>query len=50
MHAKPSERRFSNVSKRYTLMIPGPVGVSQEVLREMGATIQAHYGSDWVEI
>jgi alanine-glyoxylate transaminase/serine-glyoxylate transaminase/serine-pyruvate transaminase len=38
------------VSRRYTLMIPGPVGVSEEVLREMGAAIQAHYGSEWVEI
>jgi alanine-glyoxylate transaminase/serine-glyoxylate transaminase/serine-pyruvate transaminase len=31
-------------------MIPGPVGVREEVLREMGGSIQAHYGSDWVEI
>ena len=35
--------------KRYTLMIPGPIDVSEEVLREMGAPVVAHYGSDWVE-
>lgn len=38
------------MTKRYTLMIPGPVGVSQEALREMGAPVVAHYGSDWVEV
>ena len=38
------------MTKRYTLMIPGPVEVSEEVLREMGAPVVAHYGSDWVEI
>jgi len=31
-------------------MIPGPIDVSEEVLREMGAPVVAHYGSDWVEI
>lgn len=35
--------------KRYTLMIPGPIDVSEEVLQEMGAPVVAHYGSDWVE-
>lgn len=38
------------MTKRYTLMIPGPVDVSAEVLREMGAPVVAHYGSDWVEL
>jgi len=31
-------------------MIPGPVGVSQEALGQMGAPVVAHYGYDWVEI
>lgn len=38
------------MTRRYTLMIPGPVGVSAEVLWEMGSPVVAHYGSDWVEI
>ena len=38
------------MTKRYTLMIPGPVGVSREVLQQMGAPVVAHYGSDWAEI
>ena len=37
------------MAKRYTLMIPGPVGVSREVLQQMGAPVVAHYGSDWAE-
>ena len=32
------------------LMIPGPVPVSEEVLREMGAPVQAHYGAAWTAI
>ncbi|MBM3133739.1 MAG: alanine--glyoxylate aminotransferase family protein [Chloroflexi bacterium] len=48
----PSHRKenYRIVTKRYTLMIPGPIDVSEEVLREMGAPVVAHYGSDWVEI
>ena len=32
------------------LMIPGPVTVEEEVLREMGAPVQAHYGPEWVAV
>jgi alanine-glyoxylate transaminase/serine-glyoxylate transaminase/serine-pyruvate transaminase len=32
------------------LMIPGPVTVEEEVLREMGAPVQAHYGPEWTAI
>jgi len=32
------------------LMIPGPVSVSEEVLREMGAPVRAHYGVEWTAI
>ena len=32
------------------LMIPGPVPVSEDVLREMGAPVQAHYGAAWTAI
>lgn len=38
------------VTRRYTLMVPGPVDVSAEVLGAMGAPVVAHYGSDWVEL
>jgi alanine-glyoxylate transaminase/serine-glyoxylate transaminase/serine-pyruvate transaminase len=29
------------------LMIPGPVSVEEEVLRQMGGPVQAHYGPEW---
>jgi alanine-glyoxylate transaminase/serine-glyoxylate transaminase/serine-pyruvate transaminase len=32
------------------LMIPGPVTVEEEVLREMGAPVQAHYGPEWTAV
>lgn len=32
------------------LMIPGPIEVEDEVLEQMGAPIQAHYGDAWVAI
>ncbi len=32
------------------LMIPGPVRVAEEVLREMGGPVQAHYGAEWTAI
>jgi alanine-glyoxylate transaminase/serine-glyoxylate transaminase/serine-pyruvate transaminase len=38
------------MTRRYTLMIPGPVEMSQEVLSEMGAPLVAHYGDDWVQV
>jgi alanine-glyoxylate transaminase/serine-glyoxylate transaminase/serine-pyruvate transaminase len=32
------------------LMIPGPVTVEEEVLREMGTPVQAHYGHEWTAV
>jgi aspartate aminotransferase-like enzyme len=32
------------------LMIPGPIEVEDEVLEQMGAPVQAHYGDAWVAI
>ena len=32
------------------LMIPGPVTVADDVLREMGGPVQAHYGPEWTAI
>jgi alanine-glyoxylate transaminase/serine-glyoxylate transaminase/serine-pyruvate transaminase len=31
-------------------MIPGPVSVSDDVLREMGAPVRVHYGEEWTAI
>lgn len=33
-----------------TLLIPGPVSASQEVLDALGGPVPAHYGDDWVAI
>lgn len=33
-----------------TLLIPGPVSVSQEVLAALAQPVTAHYGDDWVEL
>lgn len=33
-----------------TLLIPGPVSVSQEVLAALAKPVTAHYGDDWVEL
>jgi len=35
--------------RRYKLMIPGPVGVHEEVLSEFLKGPEAHYGTDWAE-
>jgi alanine-glyoxylate transaminase/serine-glyoxylate transaminase/serine-pyruvate transaminase len=32
------------------MMIPGPVTVEENVLREMGSPVQPHYGPEWLEI
>ncbi len=32
------------------LMIPGPIEVEDEVLEQMGAPVQAHYGDAWVAV
>jgi alanine-glyoxylate transaminase/serine-glyoxylate transaminase/serine-pyruvate transaminase len=32
------------------LMVPGPVTVEEEVLREMGAPVQIHYGPEWASV
>lgn len=29
------------------LLIPGPVAVEEETLREMGGPVQVHYGAEW---
>jgi alanine-glyoxylate transaminase/serine-glyoxylate transaminase/serine-pyruvate transaminase len=31
-------------------MIPGPVAVEENVLREMGSPVRAHYGAEWLAI
>jgi len=33
-----------------TLLIPGPVSVSEEVLTALARPVPAHYGEDWVEL
>jgi alanine-glyoxylate transaminase/serine-glyoxylate transaminase/serine-pyruvate transaminase len=35
---------------RLKLMIPGPIQPEDDVLQEMGAPVQAHYGSHWTKI
>ncbi|RPI98705.1 MAG: alanine--glyoxylate aminotransferase family protein [Chloroflexi bacterium] len=32
------------------LMIPGPIELENEVLDQMGAPVQAHYGAEWVPV
>ena len=32
------------------LMIPGPVGVEDEVLAAMAEPVRAHYGAAWIKI
>lgn len=32
------------------LMIPGPIEVEDEVLEQMGAPVQVHYGDEWVAV
>ena len=32
------------------LMIPGPIELENEVLDQMGAPVQAHYGAEWVQV
>lgn len=34
----------------YRLMIPGPIEVSNEVLRWMGMQVQPHYGDEWLKV
>lgn len=36
--------------KHYDLMIPGPIAVDGEVLREMVSPIAAHYGPEWAAL
>jgi len=36
--------------KHYDLMIPGPIAVDGEVLREMASPIVAHYGPEWAAL
>ncbi len=36
--------------KHYDLMIPGPIAVDGEVLREMASPIVAHYGPEWATL
>ena len=31
----------------HRLMVPGPVKVEDEVLRQMGSPVQVHYGTEW---
>lgn len=38
------------MSYEYNLMIPGPIGVSDQVLECMGSPVQAHYGPKWVKV
>ena len=33
-----------------TLLIPGPVSVSSEVLTALARPVPAHYGDDWVDL
>ena len=34
----------------YKMMIPGPVSVEENVLREMGSPVRAHHGAEWLAI
>lgn len=36
--------------KQYDLMIPGPIAVDGEVLKEMASPIVAHYGPEWAAL
>lgn len=36
--------------KRYELMIPGPVQVAEDVLKEMASPMVAHYGAEWAAL
>lgn len=45
-----SESNDGNPSRRYRLMIPGPVDLTPEVLVSLSAPVQADYGSNWPDI